>query len=87
MLTSARGASPSGEIYVWVLNHLSKCLIRQAEQEVAAKQDTAFPLARVVVWLMLLGHGELGEVLMARLNKKCPWTVGYLPGRKKVRRH
>lgn len=76
-------ASGTGDVYTWILNHLSKCLIRQAEQEVAAKQDTAYPLARVVVWLLLLGHVELGDVLMARLCKKCPWVVPVWPGRGK----
>lgn len=82
VLASAKQASTaSGEIYIWILNHLSKCLIRQAEQEVAAKQDTAYPLARVVVWLLLEGHRELGDVLMARLVKKCPWVLAVWPPR------
>ncbi len=76
-------ASGSGDVYTWILNHLSKCLIRQAEQEVAAKQDTAYPLARVVVWILLMGHAELSDVLMARLCKKCPWIVPVWPGRTK----
>ncbi|MCO5562938.1 hypothetical protein L7F22_016574 [Adiantum nelumboides] len=82
VMTQAKGASPGGEIYTWILNHLSKCLIRQAEQEVAAKQDTAFPLARVVQWLLLEGHVELGDVLMARLAKKCCWIISYCPPKK-----
>ncbi|SPO22377.1 related to GLE1 - RNA export mediator [Ustilago trichophora] len=76
-------ATGSGDVYTWILNHLSKCLIRQAEQEVAAKQDTAYPLARVVVWLILLGHVELADVLMARLCKKCPWVIPVWPPRTK----
>ncbi|EPQ28305.1 uncharacterized protein PFL1_04132 [Pseudozyma flocculosa PF-1] len=83
VLSSAKAASPTGEIYTWILNHLSKCLIRQAEQETAAKQDTAYPLARVVVWLLLQGHTELGEVLMARLAKKCCWCLAVWPGKRK----
>ncbi|WFD33294.1 Nuclear pore complex nucleoporin component [Malassezia cuniculi] len=76
-----REARNEGEImYTWALNHLAKCLIRQAEQEVAAKQDTAFPLARVALGLVLLGH-DIGTVLMARLVKKCPWVLGYVPPR------
>ncbi|KAJ9477399.1 Nucleoporin GLE1 [Pseudozyma hubeiensis] len=83
VLDAAKQASSTtgNHVYTWILNHLSKCLIRQAEQEVAAKQDTAYPLARVVVWLLLLGHVELGEVLMGRLCKKCPWVVAVWPGR------
>lgn len=86
VLSQARGASRGGEIYTWILNHLAKCLIRQAEQETAAKQDTAFPLARVVVWLLLDGHAELGDVLMARLNKKCCWCLAFCPPKKAVSR-
>ncbi|WFD42854.1 Nuclear pore complex nucleoporin component [Malassezia psittaci] len=66
-------------LYYWMMNHLVKCLIRQAEQEVAARQDTAYPLARVVLGLILLGHSALGDVFMARLVKKCPFVLGYVP--------
>lgn len=83
LLTEAKAApAPNQEIYTWVLNHLSKCLIRQAEQEVSVKIDTAYPLARLVIWLILEGHKELGDVLMARLVKKCCWCLGYVPERK-----
>ncbi|WFC93425.1 Nuclear pore complex nucleoporin component [Malassezia brasiliensis] len=68
-------------LYYWTLNHLAKGLIRQAEQEVAARQETAYPLARTALGLMLRGHGELGHVLMARLVKKCPYILGYVPER------
>lgn len=70
LLNEAKAApAPNQEIYLWVLNHLSKCLIRQAEQEVSVKIDTAYPLARLVLWLLLEGHKELGDMLMARLVK------------------
>ncbi|PWZ03306.1 GLE1-domain-containing protein [Testicularia cyperi] len=80
-VAAASGSNATGDVYVWILNHLSKCLIRQAEQEVAAKQDTAYPLARVVVWLVLSGHTQLADVLMARLVKKCPWVLAVWPPR------
>lgn len=76
------GAAP--EPYVWVLNNLAKALVKQAEQEVTAKLSTAYPLARVVVGLLLRGHTELGEVLMARLVKKCFWITGWWPPRQPV---
>ncbi|CAD6886429.1 unnamed protein product [Tilletia controversa] len=82
VLGQAKNAHPA--IYTWILNHLSKCLIRQAEQEVAARSSTAFPLARVVVWLIFSGHEELGEVLMARLVKKCCYVVAYWPQKGKT---
>ncbi|BGP19435.1 Nuclear pore complex nucleoporin component [Rhodosporidiobolus nylandii] len=77
-------AAPAGETrptepYVWTLNHLAKALVKQAETEVTAKLGTAYPLGRVVVGLMTRGHAELGEVLMARLVKKCFWITGYWP--------
>ncbi|GAA5912058.1 uncharacterized protein JCM6883_007095 [Sporobolomyces salmoneus] len=74
-------SSGSEEAYVWTLNHLSKSLIKQAETEVTAKLGTAYPLGRVVVGLLLRGHQELGEVLMARLVKKCFWITGYWPSK------
>lgn len=78
MLSSASAAG--GPLaYTWLLNHLSKSLIKQSETEVTAKLPTAFPLARVVVGLLLLGHEELGDVLMARLVKKCYLLSGHFP--------
>lgn len=67
--------------YAYLLSHLSKSLIKQAENEVSAKADAAFPLARIAVGLILRGHGALASVLVARLVKKCPWIVPYWPRR------
>ncbi|EIM20506.1 GLE1-domain-containing protein [Wallemia mellicola CBS 633.66] len=65
--------------YLWLLNHLSKCLIRQAEAEVSAKITTAFPLARLVVSLVVGDHPQLADVLMGRLVKKACWIVPFYP--------
>lgn len=67
--------------YRWGLNHLSKCLIKQAETELVSRSSAAFPLGRVVVGLLLGGHGPLGDVLFARLVKKCFWLTGWFPQR------
>ena len=72
------------EPYKWGLNHLSKQLIKQAEVEVEANSEVAFPLGRVVVGLLLLGHVQLGDVLMARLVKKCFFVVAWSPPRQPV---
>ncbi|GAA6010532.1 hypothetical protein JCM10207_001349 [Rhodosporidiobolus poonsookiae] len=72
-------AERPSEPYIWTLNHLAKALVKQAETEVTAKLGTAYPLGRVVVGLMTRGHVELGDVLMARLVKKCFWITGYWP--------
>lgn len=70
--------------YAYMLSHFSKALIKQAESEVSAKAEAAFPLARVVAGLLLRGHGALGEVLFARLVKKCPWVVPFYPNKQPV---
>lgn len=70
-----------------MLSHLAKALIKQAESEVSAKAEAAFPLARVVVSLLLRGHGALGEVLFARLVKKCPWVIPFYPSKQPVSHH
>ncbi|KAI8445244.1 GLE1-like protein-domain-containing protein [Phakopsora pachyrhizi] len=67
------------EVHLWTCNHLSKALIKQAETEVTAKLNTVYPLGRVVVGLILLGYPELGDVLMARLVKKCYFVSCYKP--------
>ncbi|KAM0752160.1 GLE1-domain-containing protein [Meredithblackwellia eburnea MCA 4105] len=82
ILTSLRppaGQETSTQPYTWALNHLSKALVKQAETEVTAKLGTAYPLGRIVIGLLGLGHTELGDVLMARLVKKCFWITGWWP--------
>ncbi|KAK4057399.1 Nuclear pore complex nucleoporin component [Microbotryomycetes sp. JL221] len=82
ILASMRSPESSGgptEPYTWTLNHLAKSLVKQAETEVTAKLSTAYPLGRVVIGLLTRGHVELGQVLMARLVKKCFWLTGWFP--------
>ena len=67
--------------YLYLLSHMSKSILKQAESEVSAKPDAAYPLARVVVLLLLQGHVAFGEILFARFVKKCPWVVPYYPSR------
>ncbi|GAA5831985.1 hypothetical protein JCM11251_002773 [Rhodosporidiobolus azoricus] len=75
----ANPAARPAEPYTWTLNHLAKSLVKQAETEVTAKLGTAYPLGRVVIGLLTRGHTDLGEVLMARLVKKCFWLTGWWP--------
>ncbi|WWC68076.1 uncharacterized protein I206_101995 [Kwoniella pini CBS 10737] len=67
--------------YAYLLSHLAKALIKQAENEVSAKPDAAFPLARIVLGLLFRGHSALGEIVYTRFVKKCPWVVPYYPTR------
>ncbi|CAK9784005.1 GLE1-domain-containing protein [Cutaneotrichosporon oleaginosum] len=67
--------------YYYLLSHTAKALVRQAVGEVAAKPEAAYPLARIVMGIMLRGHPAFGTVVFARLVKKCPWVVPYWPVR------
>lgn len=70
--------------YYYLLSHAAKALIKQAENEVSAKPEAAFPLARIILSIMLQGHAAFGTVLFARLVKKSPWVVPYWPTRSTV---
>ncbi|KAJ9122495.1 hypothetical protein QFC22_001923 [Naganishia vaughanmartiniae] len=65
--------------YLYLLSHISKSLIKQAESEISAKPEAAYPLAKVVIGLLLRGHQALNDVLFARLVKKCCWVIPYFP--------
>jgi nucleoporin GLE1 len=55
-------------------------LIKQAETEVTARLEGAFPLARLVLALLFQhSHAKLADVLMARIVKKCFWVTGFYP--------
>ncbi|WVQ83181.1 hypothetical protein IAT38_005320 [Cryptococcus sp. DSM 104549] len=62
--------------YAYLLSHISKVLIGQAQEEMAP-----YPLAKIVLGLMLRGHAAFGEILFARFVKKCPWVVPFYPAR------
>jgi nucleoporin GLE1 len=70
--------------YLYLLSHISKALLHQAENEVLAKSEAAFPLAKLVTGLMLRGHAALGEILISRFVKKCPWVLPFYPARREV---
>ncbi|KAF8331480.1 GLE1-like protein [Cantharellus anzutake] len=64
-------------LYIALLYVLSKAFLKQAEEEVTAKPDTAFPLAHVFVGLLEKGHFQLGNVFMAKLvQMSSHWVVG-----------
>ncbi|KAJ9098628.1 hypothetical protein QFC21_004275 [Naganishia friedmannii] len=65
--------------YLYLLSHISKSLIKQAESEISAKPEAAYPLAKVVIGLLLRGHQALNDILFARLVKKCCWVIPYFP--------
>lgn len=60
---------------------LAEKFVKQGEEEVASHFEAAFPIAAVAsgVWEM---HPVVGELLLAHLHKKCPYSVPYCPQRK-----
>lgn len=70
------------EVYIWTCNAFSKSLIKQSEAEVSSNIPVSYQLARLVLGLILTGYPELGDVLMARMVKKCYLVAAYRPGLK-----
>lgn len=62
--------------YLWILNFIAKATVHQAETEVRVKPESALPLAKLAVNLMVR-YEELHDLLMARLVKKCPFVIGF----------
>ncbi|KAG8905447.1 hypothetical protein FRB99_008944 [Tulasnella sp. 403] len=64
-------------LYAALLSSLAKAFLLQAEAEVTAKPNTAFPLAKLILILVDLGHPLLPEMFMARLvGRTGGWAVG-----------
>lgn len=51
---------------------------KQGEEEVAAHHEAAFPIGVVAsgVWEL---HPRVGELILAHLHKKCPYSVPHYP--------
>lgn len=62
--------------YLWILNFIAKALVHQSETEVRVKPQSALPLGKLALSL-LIRYPELKELLMARWVKKCPFIIGY----------
>jgi hypothetical protein len=63
---------------------LSKAVLKQAEVEVSAKPNTAFPLARVMIRLIETSPG-LSSIFMAKLvTMTGPWVVALILPREPV---
>lgn len=62
--------------YQWILNFIAKAVVHQAETEVRVKPESALPLGKLTLYL-LVQFPELQEFFMARLVKKCPFVIGF----------
>lgn len=74
------------QTYQWSLNLLSKRIIGMANMSNDADlSPVTFALAQLVVALLVAGHADLGDILMARFVKRCPYVIPYYPMRSTVR--
>uniref|UniRef100_A0A7N8XD22 mRNA export factor GLE1 n=1 Tax=Mastacembelus armatus TaxID=205130 RepID=A0A7N8XD22_9TELE len=57
---------------------LAEKFVKQGEEEVASHHEAAFPIAVVAsgVWEL---HPRVGELILAHLHKKCPYSVPHYP--------
>ncbi|XP_060787796.1 mRNA export factor GLE1 [Neoarius graeffei] len=57
---------------------LAEKFVKQGEEEVASHHEAAFPIAVVAsgVWEL---HPKVGDLILAHLHKKCPYTVPHYP--------
>ncbi|EPY49560.1 RNA export factor Gle1 [Schizosaccharomyces cryophilus OY26] len=61
-------------VYKWILNFFCKAVVKQAEAEVSVNLSSAFPLAKLCL-LLCFQNPDLFDLLLARLQKKCPWVI------------
>ncbi|XP_069465267.1 mRNA export factor GLE1 isoform X1 [Ambystoma mexicanum] len=60
---------------------LAEKFVKQGEEEVASHHEAAFPIAVVAsgIWEQ---HPRVGDLLLAHLHKKCPYSVPFYPAYK-----
>lgn len=71
--------SPYGSDFVQY--KLAENFVKQAEVEAGSHYEAVFPIAAVVsgIWEF---HPRVGDLILAQLHKKCPYSVPYYPVRK-----
>ncbi|KAI8827026.1 GLE1-like protein-domain-containing protein [Fimicolochytrium jonesii] len=74
--------SVSSEAYRLCMDILAKQIIKQCENEVAVKMDTAFPLAILCI-MLYNAHPDFLDILLGKMSKRCPYVVPYFPARLK----
>ncbi|NXD74960.1 GLE1 protein, partial [Halcyon senegalensis] len=70
---------PQGLDFVYY--KLAEKFVRQGEEEVASHHEAAFPIAVVAsgIWEM---YPRVGDLLLAHLHRKCPYSVPFYPAMK-----
>ncbi|XP_074747262.1 mRNA export factor GLE1 isoform X1 [Strix uralensis] len=70
---------PQGLDFVYY--KLAEKFVSQGEEEVASHHDAAFPIAVVASGIWEL-HPQVGDLFLAHLHKKCPYSVPFYPALK-----
>ncbi|XP_065504501.1 mRNA export factor GLE1 isoform X1 [Caloenas nicobarica] len=70
---------PQGLDFVYY--KLAEKFVNQGEEEVASHHDAAFPIAVVASGIWEL-HPRVGDLFLAHLHKKCPYSVPFYPALK-----
>ncbi|XP_006024382.1 nucleoporin GLE1 isoform X9 [Alligator sinensis] len=67
---------PQGLDFVYY--KLAEKFVKQGEEEVASHHEAAFPIAVVAsgIWEI---HPRVGDLILAHLHKKCPYSVPFYP--------
>ncbi|XP_028612895.1 nucleoporin GLE1 [Grammomys surdaster] len=60
---------------------LAEKFVKQGEEEVASHHEAAFPIAVVASGIWML-HPKVGDLILAHLHKKCPYSVPFYPALK-----
>ncbi|XP_027022762.1 mRNA export factor GLE1 [Tachysurus fulvidraco] len=80
VIFGGKGISTSQHPYglEFVSYKLAEKFVKQGEEEVASHHEAAFPIAVVAsgVWE---SHPKVGDLILAHLHKKCPYSVPYYP--------
>ncbi|XP_041270886.1 nucleoporin GLE1-like [Onychostruthus taczanowskii] len=65
----------------FVCYKLAEKFVRHGEGEVSFHHESAFPIAVVLSGIWEL-HPRVGDIFLAHLHKKCPYSVPFYPARK-----
>ncbi|XP_013870068.1 mRNA export factor GLE1 [Austrofundulus limnaeus] len=57
---------------------LAEKFVKQGEEEVASHHEAAFPIGAVASGIWEL-HPQVGDLILAHLHKKCPYSVPHYP--------
>jgi len=69
-----QGKQISTEVYYWLMDFISKKIIKQAENEISINKIMAFPMAQIFSNIVN-NHKPFFKIFMGRLYKKCIYLI------------